>query len=50
MGSSLNKIRKFKLKTNYLDVISVFSSQLLGFKTVEEVVWAITKYAVTKLN
>lgn len=50
MISPSNKIRKFKLKTDDLDVISVFSNQLLGFKTVEEVLWAITKYAVTKLN
>jgi len=50
MMPSSKEIREQELKTVYLDVISVFSNQLLAFKTVEEVLWAITRYAVTKLN
>jgi|GEM_PF-1009291 len=50
MIPSSKKNRELELKAVYLDVISVFSNQLLEFKTVEEVLWAITKYAVTKLN
>ena len=45
-----DEIKELKLKTDYLDVISVFANQLLKFKTVDEVLWGIIKYAIAKLN